>query len=137
MPVKLEHIHQPSEADWTDLSKIQQETSPDGLNKDQAALSQWLDNNHWVIAGRFNDRLIGALLAEKTSPDTVLLSAAGVRAVTQRRGVMHQMIHFIQRWADSEGLQLAIEPNCPEALQQALIRRGFESFEDKTLYNPQ
>ncbi len=137
MPVKLEHIHQPSEADWTDLSKIQQETSPDGLSKDHDALNQWLDNDHWVIAGRFNDRLIGALLAEKINATTVELSAAGVRAVTQRRGVMHQMIHFIQRWADSEGIQLIIAPNCPVALQQALLRRGFESFEDKTLYNPQ
>lgn len=136
MPVKLEHIHQPSEADWADLNKIQQETTPLGLSQDREQLAPWLDDTHWIIAGRFNDRLIGAVLAQKNPDGSVELTAAGVRTVTQRRGVMHQMMHFIQRWADQENLQLCLTNDCPQAIQDALVRRQFERFADKIIYNP-
>lgn len=135
MPVKLEHIHQPADADWTDLNKIQQETAPHGLSQSQSDLEHWLSDNHWVMAGRFNDRIIGALLATKNNDGEVILSEAGVRAVTQRRGVMHQMIHFIQRWANEENARLVVN-NCPEELSQALVRRGFEPDSGHLIYNP-
>jgi hypothetical protein len=61
-----------------------------------------------------------------------------VRSITQRRGVMHQMIHFIQRWADQNTLTLIIglpDTNMNDALKEALIKRGFASKGDALTYN--
>src|SRR5690554_7001755 len=65
MPVLLEHIEEPSTTDWQDLEKIHLDTPIDGflLNTDQ--LQEWLKNGGWVMAGRFNDRIVGALLAKE------------------------------------------------------------------------
>ena len=78
MPVKLEHLTSPTEADWQDLNKIITETAPLGLNPSAddtvVELSQWLSNDRWVIGARFNDRIIGALLAERSDSSAVILS---------------------------------------------------------------
>ncbi len=135
MPVKLEHLTSPTDADWQDLNKIIAETAPVGLTTpDQSNLPEWLNEDRWVIGARFNDRIIGALLAERTAPDTVLLSAPGVRTITQRRGVMHQLLHFIQRWADEENLTLEINMATCD-LRNPLCNRGF-SGDDRTLSYP-
>lgn len=132
MPVKLEHIHTPTAADWQDLEKIHQDTGATGFAADRSALEQWLADGGWIIAGRFNDRLIGALLAQETRGG-VTLSQAGVRSVTQRRGVMHQMLHFIQRWAQEEDKRLVVR-DCPENLQPALQHRGFMAADGELQY---
>ncbi|WP_370292228.1 acetyl-CoA sensor PanZ family protein [Thalassolituus sp.] len=119
MPVKLEHITQPTPDDWNDLIKIQGDTSPEGPVADP---SEWLGEDQWYICGRFNDRIIGALQARR-SGDQVHLIRPGVRTITQRRGVLHQMIHFMQTWATSENLTLTVEADC--ALRTALESRGF------------
>ncbi len=133
MPVRLEHISTPTAADWLDLEKIHLDTGTAGFAADRATLEQWLADGGWVMAGRFNDRIIGALLARETSQG-IELSQAGVRTVTQRRGVMHQMLHFIQRWAGEEGKVLSITA-CPDALQPALDHRGFTSVGAIWKYN--
>ena len=135
MPVKLEHLTAPTAADWQDLDKIINETAPRGLvTSDQISLRDWINDDRWVIGARFNDRIIGALLAERSSQDTVLLSAPGVRAITQRRGVMHQLIHFLQRWADGESLTLEVDSqNCD--LREALFSRGFSGDDSFVSYN--
>ncbi|MDF1764006.1 MAG: acetyl-CoA sensor PanZ family protein [Oleibacter sp.] len=138
MPVRLEHIQQPTDADWNDLHKIRTETSPLGLVV-AGELEDWLDNQHWIIAGRFNDRIIGALLAERTGAQTVILTGAGVRTITQKRGVMHQMMHFIQQWAEQESLQLLVcldDVNVSEKLQKALLSRGFVREDSNLTFNP-
>lgn len=123
MPVLLEQIHRPTEADWTDLEKIHNDTAHDGLLLNPQQLQQWLDEGGWVMAGRFNDRLIGALLAKETAQG-IELSQAGVRRITQRRGVMHQLLHFICAWSKTQGKVLRIS-SCPSVLAAALEKRGF------------
>lgn len=135
MPIKLEQIQSPNEADWNDLNKIHQETPNNGLVYDQAQLEQWLASGGWLIAGRFNDRIIGVILA-KRQDNIVELSQAAVRQITQRRGVMHQMLHFIQRWADENAIQLAIS-DCPDFLADALSHRHFKQNEGTWRYNTQ
>lgn len=131
MPVKLEHLTQPNDADWVDLEKIQTETAPYGLAA-ATDLKNWPDATHWFIAGRFNDRIIGALLAEK-SGDVITLSDAGVRQITQRRGVMHQMVHFIQKWADESGYSLAAKVS-DDSLKSALLKRNFNAAGELLIY---
>lgn len=123
MPVKLEHLTQPADADWNDLEKIRSETAPQGLDAGMP-LQQWLTPERWIIGGRFNDRIIGALLAEKCA-DKVILTHAGVRTITQRRGVLHQMIHFLQTWAAEQNITLQTPSG--SVLDDALLKRGFQS----------
>jgi hypothetical protein len=81
--------------------------------------------------------VVGACLAERKK-NQVYLSQAGVRSITQGRGVMHQMIHFIQQWAEQNTLTLIIDltdTNMNDALKEALITRGFTSKEDLLTYN--
>ena len=133
MPVRLEHIHTPTAADLADLEKIHNETASDGFTLNSEQLSEFLASGGWIMAGRFNDRIIGALLAQAEGND-VVLSNAGVRAITQRRGVMHQMIHHISRFAEQEHKRLVIR-HCPAQLAAALEHREFRSIGDEFVYN--
>jgi len=123
MPVRLEHIHQPSDADWQDIEKIHQETSENGLTDNQEQLQQKLANGSWVLAGRFNDRIIGLMIATETEQG-VQLEQAAVRKITQRRGVIHQLLHHTQKWASEENKTLIIQ-SLPDDLQGPAERRGF------------
>lgn len=134
MPVRLEHITQPTEQDWIDLGKIHQDTQPQGLKLSAEELQQWLQQPHqWLIAGRFNDRIVGCLLAQQ-SEGQVTLSQAAVRTVTQRRGVMHQLLHHVVKWADEEQLSLLFT-EVPAELSEPLKRRGIALIDDSYQYN--
>ena len=68
MPVHLEHITQPTQQDWIDLGKIYTDAPQEWLTDAsdiQASLQELLDQGEWLIAGRFNARLLGALKATK------------------------------------------------------------------------
>lgn len=132
MPVLLEHIHQPTTADWQDLEKIHLDTADNGFLFNKEQLQQWLSEGGWIMAGRFNDRIIGALLAKEIA-DEVHLSQVGVRTITQRRGVIHQLLHFICAWSKAEQQTLRIN-QCPLQLQTALIKRGFVQKNDYWLF---
>ena len=134
MPVRLEIIHALNDADKQDIVKLCNDitkTHHDLL--DYATIEKRLNEGDWLFAGRFNDRLIGALIAHPVD-DIVELDNAGVRTITQNRGVMHQMIHFIQRWADDEQKSLVVR-NAPEYLKEPLINRGFEVVNDDLFFN--
>ena len=133
MPVLLEHIHQPTTADWLDLEKLHLDTADNGFLSDKEQLQQWFKDGGWVMAGRFNDRIIGALLAKEVEGE-VQLSQVGVRTITQRRGVMHQLFHFICVWSKAEQQTLRIN-QCPLHLQTALIKRGFTQKNDYWLFS--
>lgn len=132
MPVLLEHIHEPTPADWVDLEKIHLDTPENGFTSDKDQLKQWFKEGGWVMAGRFNDRIVGALLAKNIDGE-VQLSQAGVRTITQRRGVMHQLLHFICVWAKQEQQTIRIN-DCSLPLQAPLIKRGFVQHTDYWLY---
>ena len=125
MPVYLEHITQPTESDWIDLEKIYTK-SP----------KKWLveNDNSWFIAGRFNSRLLGAVLAEKTA-NNITLNYFCVREITRNRGVAHQMLHHINRWADNNGYTIIIQ-DLPESLSDNLIKRGFLQEGNNTIRTP-
>lgn len=123
MPVLLEQINKPTEADWVDLEKIHLDTASNGLSLNRQQLQVWIEQGGWIMAGRFNDRIVGALLAKQTEHG-IELSQAGVRTITQRRGVMHQLLHFIAHWAKENQKTLCIV-ECPKSLEAALLKRGF------------
>ena len=131
MPVKLEHLTEPTQADLIDLERIRAECAPIGLNLD-SDIQTWINSDRWVIGGRFNDRIVGALLAERNG-ERIFLSHAGVRTITQRRGVMHQMLHFLCRWADQESLTLVIDDS-KDSLSESIVRRKFEREGDYLVY---
>lgn len=114
MPVYLEHISQPTESDWIDLEKIYTQSPKAWLNE---------NNTNWFIAGRFNSRLLGAVIAKKIEKN-VTLNYFCVREITRNRGVAHQMLHHINHWADESGHTLIIQ-NVPETLSNSLKKRGF------------
>ncbi|WP_419811913.1 acetyl-CoA sensor PanZ family protein [Bacterioplanoides sp.] len=134
MPVRLEHIRQPNDADWQDIGKIHQETSDNGLTDTSEQLQQKLDNGSWILAGRFNDRIIGLMIATETEQG-VLLEQAAVRQITQRRGVLHQLLHHTQKWAKEEEKTLIIQ-SLPEYLRAAIAHRDFVNKSNNWVYNP-
>jgi GNAT superfamily N-acetyltransferase len=126
MPVHLEHILQPTEQDWIDLSKIYSDAPQEWLSDAtdiQASLQQLLDKGTWLIAGRFNARLLGALEAKKNG-NNITLSHFCVRKITINRGVAHQMFHHLGTWADKNGFTL-VAKDVPKALVSAFKNRGF------------
>jgi len=136
MPVHLEHIEKPTEQDWIDLGKIYADAPQDWLSdpsNHQQSLQTLLDAGTWLIAGRFNSRLLGVMEATKDG-DTVTLKHFSVRNVTKGRGVAHQMLHHINRWADQNGLTLIAE-GVPADLANSLKNREFELIDNKFIRN--
>ena len=123
MPVRLEHIQQPTDADWQDIGKIHQETVDSGLTDSIETLTERLNNGSWILAGRFNDRIVGLIIATETE-QSIQLEQAAVRQITQRRGVMHQLLHHTLKWADEHEKTLIIQ-SIPTELQTPVERRGF------------
>ena len=136
MPVHLEHISQPTEQDWIDLGKIYSDAPQEWLSDAsniQASLQQLLDQGTWLIAGRFNARLLGALKAVKEG-NTIYLSHFCVRKITINRGVAHQMLHHMSTWADENGYTL-IAQDVPQEFATALKNRGFISKDNDFIRN--
>jgi hypothetical protein len=136
MPVHLEHISQPTEQDWIDLGKIYSDAPQEWLTDAtdiQASLQQLFDQGTWLIAGRVNARLLGALKAEKNGND-ITLSHFCVRKITINRGVAHQMLHHMSTWADENGFTL-IAKDVPAELTRALKNRGFVAKDNDFIRN--
>lgn len=137
MPVHLEHITQPTQQDWIDLGKIYTDAPQEWLTDTrdiQASLQELLDQGEWLIAGRFNARLLGALKAEKDG-NTINLRHLCVRNVTINRGVAHQMLHHMNKWADENGYIL-VAKDVPDELSAPLISRGFTQDSANFIRNP-
>lgn len=129
MPIILEHLTSPTQEDWQDLEKISQgiPSQPALL---QAEFENKLNQNFWIAAGRFNDRLVGFILAQKID-NQILLSQASVLKISQGRGVMHQLIALLMQWADEQMLELSIK-DVPDDLQKSLEARGFKQQENQS-----
>lgn len=129
MPIILEHLTSPTQEDWQDLEKISQgiPSQPALL---QAEFENKLNQNFWIAAGRFNDRLVGFILAQKID-NQILLSQASVLKISQGRGVMHQLIALLMQWADKQMLELSIK-DVPDDLQKSLEARGFKQQENQS-----
>ena len=97
---------------------------------DWMIVSKWLKD--WD-AVKDTEQPPGVILAMPTE-DGLLLHQAGVRSITQRRGVMHQLLHFIQLRARERKQTLLIKDS-PDWLSEALQRREFQLINGVFKYN--
>ncbi|MHB0765720.1 aspartate 1-decarboxylase autocleavage activator PanM [Stutzerimonas sp. NM35] len=124
MPVFVETITEPSQQDLVDLAKIFAD-APAWLLAPHAnaeALIQAALADGSLIAGRFNDRLLGAALLRRDTRHW-RLSHLCVRKITRRRGVGKRIIDEARRLAAEAGGELHLAAP-PEQLEtQALAAR--------------
>jgi len=125
MPVFVEVVSAPSAQDRSDLAKIYAD-APAWLlapYADAAALIEAGIERGELLAGRFNDRLLGAALLQRGA-QRWRLSHLCVRQLTRRRGVARRLLDEAKRLAAEAGtpLHLAAPPDHLEG--QALAARA-------------
>ncbi|WP_191489980.1 acetyl-CoA sensor PanZ family protein [Pseudomonas sp. FEN] len=109
MPIVVESLTEATYQDQQDLQKIYQD-APAWLFAPQADGQQLIETalaDGSLIAGRFNDRLLGAARLERRA-DFWLLSQLCVRKVTRRRGVAERLVAEASRMAKLSGAQLRL-----------------------------
>lgn len=124
MPVLVEEINEPSSQDLSDLNKIFQD-APDWMLAPFASRQALLEAalaNRQLLAGRFNDRLLGAALIEKGEQHW-RLSHLCVRAVTRKRGVARRLLDEAQRLANAAGKPLHLAAPADHLESQALAAK--------------
>ncbi len=124
MPIVVESLTEATYQDQQDLQKIYQDAPPwlfapqaDGQHLIETALA---DGS--LIAGRFNDRLLGAARLERRA-DFWLLSQLCVRKVTRRRGVAERLVAEASRMARLSGAQLRLQAPAGHLEAQALAAK--------------
>ncbi|CAD5105913.1 acetyl-CoA sensor PanZ family protein [Zestomonas carbonaria] len=125
MPVIVEAVRQPSDQDRSDLAKIYAD-APDWLlapHADGAALVAAGLAAGTLIAGRFNDRLLGAALLERGDGHW-RLSHLCVRKVTRGRGVGQRLLDEARRLAREAGAPLHLAAPAGHLESQALAARA-------------
>jgi len=124
MPVYVESVTQPSPQDLTDLAKIYAD-APDWLlapysSADTLIAAALADGS--LIAGRFNDRLLGAALLQR-GDDAWRLSHLCVRTLTRKRGVGRRLLEETQRQASEAGKPLRLAAPAGHLEASALAAR--------------
>lgn len=124
MPVYVESVTQPSPQDLTDLAKIYAD-APDWLlapysSADTLIAAALADGS--LIAGRFNDRLLGAALLQR-GDDAWRLSNLCVRKLTRKRGVGRRLLEETQRQASEAGKPLRLAAPAGHLEASALAAR--------------
>lgn len=124
MPVHVETVINPSAQDRTDLARIYAD-APAWLfrpHADANALVEAGVAGGLLIAGRFNDRLLGAALLERFE-DRWRLSHLCVRNITRGRGVAHRLLDEARRRAGETGMPLHLAAPADHLESQALAAR--------------
>lgn len=109
MPVYVESIRTPSPQDSQDLAKIYAD-APQWLLEPYGDAQQLIAAGlaqGTLIAGRFNDRLLGAALLTR-SDSAWHLSHLCVRRITRRRGVGRRLLDEARRLAGEAGAELRL-----------------------------
>ncbi len=124
MPVYVESVTQPSPQDLTDLAKIYAD-APDWLlapysSADTLIAAALADGS--LIAGRFNDRLLGAALLQR-GDDAWRLSHLCVRKLTRKRGVGRRLLEETRRQASEAGKPLRLAAPAGHLEASALAAR--------------
>ena len=124
MPVFVETLTEPSPQDLIDLAKIFADaptwllaSHADATELVQAALAEGS-----LVAGRFNDRLLGAALLRRNTPHWQL-SHLCVRKITRKRGVGRRIIDEARRMATEAGQDLQLAAPAEQLETQALAAR--------------
>lgn len=128
MPVVVEAVVTPSAQDEADLTKIYAD-APAWLLPPYASPSALIEAglaNGCLIAGRFNDRLLGA--AWLTRHETGWqLSHLCVRRLTRGRGVAARLVAFARELAEQQGQTLRLIAPTDQLEPQAwAIRLGLK-----------
>lgn len=125
MPIVVETVNPPSAQDRIDLAKIYAD-APDWLlapyPSAQALIDAGLEHGS-LIAGRFNDRLLGAALLRRGT-DRWQLSHLCVRAITRQRGVARRLLDEAQRMTREAGQPLHLLAPGDQLECQALAARS-------------
>lgn len=109
MPVVFEALSHATEQDRQDLHKIFLD-APHWLLADQGDASTLIDTalaGGQLVAGRFNDRLLGAARLDRQA-GVWQLSQLCVRKVTRRRGVAERLLSEARRLATQAGAELRL-----------------------------
>ena len=124
MPIVVQALNDANYQDQQDLQKIYRD-APQWLFTPYSGDTQLIESSladGSLIAGRFNDRLLGA--ARLTRHDTVwYLSHLCVRKVTRRRGVAERLVSQAQKMASQAGAQLHLLAPAGHLEAQALAAK--------------
>lgn len=125
MPVFVEIVTRPSAQDHIDLTKVYAD-APDWLLAPYASADALIAGGIGegrLIAGRFNDRLLGAALLSRDA-DCWRLSHLCVRKVTRKRGVARRLLDEALRMAREAGQPLRLAAPKDHLESQALAARS-------------
>ncbi|MFJ7284810.1 acetyl-CoA sensor PanZ family protein [Pseudomonas sp. NPDC099000] len=124
MPIKIELLHEATYQDQQDLQKIYRD-APDWLFAPFSGDLQLIEGclgDGSLIAGRFNDRLLGAARLQRHS-DVWHLSQICVRKITRRRGVAERLVNEAQKMASQSGVTLRLLAPAGHLEAQALAAK--------------
>lgn len=109
MPIVVQALNAANYQDQEDLRKIYRD-APDWLFSPFSGEDDLIDSalaEGSLIAGRFNDRLLGAALLQRHH-EVWYLSHLCVRKVTRRRGVAERLVNQAQKMASQAGAELRL-----------------------------
>ncbi|MHC8389682.1 acetyl-CoA sensor PanZ family protein [Pseudomonas sp. MDT2-39-1] len=124
MPIIVELLHEATYQDQQDLQKIYRD-APDWLFAPYSGDVQLIEGclgDGTMIAGRFNDRLLGAARLQRQS-DIWHLSQICVRKITRRRGVAERLVNEAQKMASQSGATLRLLAPAGHLQAQALAAK--------------
>jgi len=124
MPIIVEPLNEATYQDQLDLQKIYRD-APDWLFAPFAGDFQLIEAcllDGSLIAGRFNDRLLGAARLQRHS-DVWHLSQLCVREITRRRGVAERLVNEAQKMASQSGATLRLLAPAGHLEAQALAAK--------------
>ncbi|WLG90793.1 acetyl-CoA sensor PanZ family protein [Pseudomonas cucumis] len=124
MPIIVELLNQATYQDQQDLQKIYRD-APDWLFAPFTGEMQLIEDclqDGSLIAGRFNDRLLGAARLQQHH-DVWHLSHLCVRKITRRRGVAERLVNEAQKMASQSGATLRLLAPAGHLEAQALAAK--------------
>ena len=124
MPVIVQTLEDASYQDQQDLQKIYRD-APDWLFAPFSGEAELIESalaDGCFIAGRFNDRLLGAARLTR-HPEVWYLSHLCVRKVTRRRGVAERLVNQAQKMASQAGAELRLLAPAGHLEAQAIAAR--------------
>ena len=124
MPIVVQALKDASYQDQQDLQKIYRD-APEWLFAPFSGEAELIESalaNETLIAGRFNDRLLGAGILQRHH-DIWYLSHLCVRKITRRRGVAERLVNQAQKMASQAGAELRLLGPAEHLEAQALAAK--------------
>ncbi|MEX5664851.1 acetyl-CoA sensor PanZ family protein [Pseudomonas neuropathica] len=124
MPIVVQALKDASYQDQQDLQKIYRD-APEWLLAPFSGEAELIESalaDGTLIAGRFNDRLLGAARLQKHH-DVWYLSHLCVRKVTRRRGVAERLVNQARKMASQSGAELRLLAPIGQFEAQALAAK--------------